>query len=347
MRKKDNMGRLLLTIIALMLTLAAMAGSRTPVAPPFLKPGDKIYILSPASHESKRAADSAYAALQRWGYFPIMGRNVTSNWHDFAGTLAERSYDFKTALRDTSVKAIFCTIGGYGSMQLLTDSVPLEMLRQNPKWIMGFSDVTALHSAQVAAGVMSVHCNGAATMAMTRGLDTTSRALRGILAGKMPVYQIESDELNRNGTAHGLLVGGNMSLLCAMAGTPYDMLSPEFLDTHDVILFIEDVHENAKHLDRMLHSLKLRGVLDKIKGLIIGQFRDTSYREYGYSSISEMLHGYLKDYPYPIVYNFPVSHWSAKNFPMIEGCPVTLIVRNFTTTLTFNIHEAPQASAPQ
>ncbi len=324
----------LLTLFAIISLLTHSVASRSmPVLPAFLSPGDKVAIISPAGSVSYSVSLAAANVLRSWGYTPVMGENLGKSRHGFAGSIAQREKDLLTALQDTSVKAIFCSNGGYGSVQLLCN-IPLTVFRHNPKWIIGYSDITALHSANVSAGVMSIHSNMAYRLKRTGGDDTTSQALRGLLAGNMPLYRIKTHPLSTHGEAKGILVGGNMSVFTDLAESDYDFLNRKFMDSHDVILFIEDVHENLTHVDRMLHQLKIRGVLPRLKGLIIGLFKDY-VRENGYASMEEMLHGYLKDYKFPICYKFPVGHQGDSNFPLIEGCSVVLNVSPDSTTLTF------------
>lgn len=321
---------LVLLAAALMLSAARIA---TPArAPQFLRPGDKIAIIAPASAHVQSIVDSGVKHLTRWGYKPVVGKAVGKRFHSFAGTVAQRKADLLWALRDTSIKAIMCTRGGYGSAQLLSE-IPLDEFRRYPKWIIGYSDITALHSAQVCAGNMSIHANMCDPIG--RG-DSTCRALQYLLAGKLPSYKIAAHEYNVPGRANGILVGGNMSVFTDLAESPYDFLNRVMLNNCDVILFIEDTHENFQHVDRMLHQLKLRGVLDRIKGLIIGHFND--YRkENGWDDMYEMLNLYLKDSPYPVCYGFPTGHIGRQNYPMIEGCPVTLDVGKDSVSLNFNM----------
>ncbi len=333
-------------LLFLLTTVTALAAPRDRVAtaPAFLRPGDKVAIVSPASWVSAANIQAAATVIEQWGYTPVVGRNSGAGWHGFAGTLEQRQHDFITALQDTSVKAIFCTQGGYGSVQLLCE-LPVTELRNNPKWIIGFSDVTALHSAWVSAGIMSVHANMAARLRVAHGQDTTMRALRGLLQGRMPSYTVPSHSRNVTGKAHGVIVGGNLTVMNSLAGSQYDMLSPAFMAQHDVILFIEDVHERIYHVDRLLHSLKLRGILPRLKGLIVGSFTD--YRKNDdWATMTDMLSHYLKDYTFPIAYGFPVGHVGSENFPIIEGCAATLVVGPESTTLTFDSpHPAPPRQA--
>lgn len=172
----------LLLLMALYIFASAATGIK---APAFLKPGDKIAIISPASPISSRGADTAYAVLQRWGFTPVMGANICNHYHGFAGTVDERKADLVKALTDTTVKAIFCTRGGYGSLQIL-NKTNLQVFRNHPKWIIGYSDITALHSAEVRAGNMSLHANMAGWLLEEGGTDTLSTILRNALMGQLP-----------------------------------------------------------------------------------------------------------------------------------------------------------------
>ena len=168
-------------------------------------------------------------------------------------------------------------------------------LRRYPKWIIGYSDITALHSAEVRAGNMSLHANMAGWLLEEGGTDTLSTILRNALMGQLPAYKVEGSRYNNPGKASGILVGGNLTVFNNLAGTPYDFLDPTFMRDHDFILFFEDVHENFTHVDRMIHQLQARGVLSRLKGIIVGKFKDYS-REDGYTSMHDMLYDYLK-YP--------------------------------------------------
>lgn len=319
----------LIGLVALLMLTAARVPTR---APAFLRPGDKVAIIAPASAHPYSIVDSGIKHLTRWGYQPVVGRAVGKRFRSFAGTVKQRREDLLWALRDTSIKAIMCTRGGYGSAQLLCE-IPLDEFRRNPKWVIGYSDITALHSAEVCAGVMSIHANMCDPIG--RG-DSTSRALQYLLMGKMPSYKVPAHEYNVKGRAQGILVGGNMSVLTDLAESPYDCLNRDLISRFDVILFIEDTHENFQHVDRMLHQLKLRGVLNHIKGLIIGHFND--YRkENGWDDMYEMFNLYLKDSKIPVCYGFPTGHIGRRNYPMIEGCPVTLTVADDSVSLDFNM----------
>ena len=268
--------------------------------------------------------------LREWGYIPVVGKHVRDNWHGFAGTADERAEDVLWALRDNSIKAILCSRGGDGAVQVL-QRIPLQEFRQHPKWIMGFSDATALHSAQVSAGVMSIHSSMCDGISMRGQRDSVNAILRSLLQGELPSYQVTAHPLDQQGEAEGILVGGNLSVMCGLAGSKYDFLRR---CEEGLILFLEDTGESMTKVDRMLHQLEIRGILPKLKGIIMGHFSKYKSPANDFSDMYAMLHEYLQHYDIPVCYDFPVGHHSGLNLPLIEGCRVRLSV-NQGTTLTF------------
>jgi muramoyltetrapeptide carboxypeptidase len=307
-------------------TLTAMA--QEIIMPTPLKAGDTIAVVSPSSVPDSMTVVKGCATLCEWGYVPVVGPHALNNYHGFAGTADERTADLLWALRNPAVKAILCSRGGDGAVQVLR-RIPLEEFRQHPKWVLGFSDVTALHSAEVSAGVMSIHCS------MCDGIarDTISGFMQDLLRGRLPTYRVPPHPLNRQGVATGRLVGGNLSVLCGLAGSEYDFLNRA--DQDDLILFIEDTGEQMSKVDRMLHLLEIRGILTRLKAVIVGHFSNYTYPENGFADMYDMLHEYLQYYDIPVVYDFPVGHHSGWNPPMVEGCPVELEVGPEGTTLRF------------
>ena len=256
---------------------------------------------------------------------------ISSSYHGFAGTADERAADLLWALRNPSIKAIICSRGGDGAVQVL-QRIPLNEFRNHPKWIMGFSDVTALHSAEVAAGVMSIHSSMCDGIAMRGERDSVNMILRKLLQGELPTYQAPAHPLNQQGEATGILVGGNFSVFCGLAGSEYDFLNRA---DEGLILFIEDTDESMTKVDRMLHQLEIRGVLSKLNGIIVGHFSKYKSPENGFADMYEMLHEYLQHYQIPVCYDFPVGHHSGKNYPMVEGCKVNLKVGQDGTLIQF------------
>jgi muramoyltetrapeptide carboxypeptidase len=296
-----------------------------------LKTGDTIAVISPSSIPDSATVAKGCATLRSWGYVPVVGAHALSSYHGFAGTADERATDLLWALRNPSIKAIICSRGGDGAVQVL-QRIPLKEFRNHPKWIMGFSDVTALHSAEVAAGVMSVHCSMCDGIAMRGERDSVNMILRKLLQGDLPTYQAPAHPLNQQGEATGILVGGNFSVFCGLAGSEYDFLNRA---DEGLILFIEDTDESMTKVDRMLHQLEIRGVLSKLNGIIVGHFSKYKSPENGFADMYEMLHEYLQHYQIPICYDFPVGHHSGKNYPMVEGCKVNLKVGQDGTLIQF------------
>ena len=328
MRKQVT--RLLFSALLTTATLYVEA-QQISVMPKPLKTGDTIAVISPSSVPDSATVAKGCATLRSWGYVPVVGAHALSSYHGFAGTADERATDLLWALRNPSIKAIICSRGGDGAVQVL-QRIPLKEFRNHPKWIMGFSDVTALHSAEVSAGVMSVHCSMCDGIAMRGERDSVNMILRKLLQGDLPTYQAPAHPLNQQGESTGILVGGNFSVFCGLAGSEYDFLNRA---DESLILFIEDTDESMTKVDRMLHQLEIRGVLSKLNGIIVGHFSKYKSPENGFADMYEMLHEYLQHYHIPVCYDFPVGHHSGKNYPMVEGCKVNLKVGQDGTLIQF------------
>ena len=328
----------------IVLTAAAVAGITAggqvtqPQAPDWLKPGDKIAIISPGSTPRdsiipQRASD----VLRQWGYKPVIGRHAMERYHHYAGTARQRADDLLWALRDPSIKAIIATRGGYGSSQLLLE-IPGDTLARYPKWLVGYSDITALHSALTRAGVMSIHGNMCGALADDGPDGGNNPLLRDLLAGTLPHYVVPGNPLNRPGHARGILVGGNFSVLTNMSGSrDRDFLDPDFLDGRDIILFIEDVGESMARVNQMVTLLKLKGVFNHVRGIVLGRFTDYKPAA-GYNDMNEMLAEYLAEFDVPVCFDFPASHDEQWNMPLVEGCPVTLDVTGDRVRLDFDLY---------
>lgn len=328
MRKQVT--RLLFSALLTTASLYVEAQQRS-VMPKPLKTGDTIAVISPSSVPDSATVAKGCATLCSWGYVPVVGAHALSSYHGFAGTADERATDLLWALRNPSIKAIICSRGGDGAVQVL-QRIPLNEFRNHPKWIMGFSDVTALHSAEVSAGVMSIHSSMCDGIAMRGERDSVNMILRKLLQGDLPTYQAPAHPLNQQGEATGILVGGNFSVFCGLAGSEYDFLNRT---DEGLILFIEDTDESMTKVDRMLHQLEIRGILSKLKGIIVGHFSKYKSPENGFADMYEMLHEYLQHYQIPVCYDFPVGHHSGKNYPMVEGCKVNLKVGQDGTLIQF------------
>ena len=297
------------------------------IFPSPLTKGDKIAIISPASHILPDYVDGACNAIAQLGFQPVVGNHCKGRHGGYSGTIEQRLADFLEALHNPEVKAILCSRGGYGVVHLL-EYLSADDIAENAKWLIGFSDISALHAAMVASGVASIHASMAKHLTQFGVDDEATVALFNILQGKLPTYQTPSHPFNKPGTATGTLTGGNMAVLCGLLDTDFDLLS------RGDILFIEDVGEEVYKIERMLYNLRLSGVLPMIKGLIVGRFTDYRNPDGNGDSMEQMVKRMVEPYDIPVAFDFPVGHVD-ENMPLIEGAQVTLTVAD-TVTLQFH-----------
>ena len=295
----------------------------------FLHEGDTIAIISPSSASDTATINGGIRTLEKWGYHCVIGPNALNDYHGFAGTIDERLSDLLWALRNPSVKAIMCSRGGDGAAHLLA-RLSLDTLRQYPKPIIGFSDITALLCAEARAGVKGIHGSMCWALKTYEGNDTISQTLRRMLQGELPTYRVAPHPLNIKGRAEGIVVGGNLSVYNDLAGSDFD---PLLLD--GIILFMEDTGEGMSKVDRMLHNIEVRGLLSHIRGIIVGQFNKYKHPENGFEDMYAMLHEYMKHYQIPVCFDFPVGHAHLRNFPLLTGAKATLEVTPEGTTLSY------------
>ena len=299
------------------------------VKPDYLKAGDKVALISPSYFTPMENVEKTADVLRGWGLEPVVGPNVGKVVDGrYAGTVAERVSDIRWALSDPSVKAIVCNRGGYGSIQLI-DQLTLDELKASPKWIVGFSDISTLHGMWSRAGVMSMHATMSSFLA-SGGTDATSTLMRDLLMGQVPRYELPAHKANIEGKASGVLVGGNLCTFVPNIGSQADATKGQ-----DLILFVEEVEESMHNIDRQMRILQMNGVLDRCRGIILGEFTDCG-TEFTYESIEAMLHDLLAEYQIPVLCGFPGGHGDV-NLPLVMGAPVTIDVRNDGATLTFNI----------
>lgn len=295
----------------------------------FLHEGDTIAIISPSSATDTATINGGIRTLEKWGYHCVIGPNALNDYHGFAGTIDERLSDLLWALRNPSVKAIMCSRGGDGAAHLLA-RLSLDTLRQYPKPIIGFSDITALLCAEARAGVKGIHGSMCWALKTYEGNDTISQTLRRMLQGELPTYRVAPHPLNIKGREEGIVVGGNLSVYNDLAGSEFD---PLLLD--GIILFMEDTGEGMSKVDRMLHNIEVRGLLSHIRGIIVGQFNKYKHPENGFEDMYAMLHEYMKHYQIPVCFDFPVGHAHLRNFPLFTGAKATLEVTPEGTTLSY------------
>jgi muramoyltetrapeptide carboxypeptidase len=296
--------------------------------PSYLEPGDTIGIVCPAGYMSLEKAQTCINTLQDWGYKVKIGKTLGSDSQNyFSGTDEERLNDFQQMLDDHEVKAILCARGGYGIGRII-EQINFKKFKQNPKWIIGFSDVTILHSHIYSNyKIATLHAPMASAFNDERYKSAFVQSLKNALEGKKIKYQCAVHEFNTKGEAVGDLVGGNLSLLAHLVGSSSD------IKTKGKILFLEDVGEYLYNIDRMFYQLKRSGKLDKLAGLIIGGFtemKDTK-RPFG-KSVYEIIADIMKEYNYPVCFNFPLSH-DKENYSLKVGSGYKLKVGKTKVTL--------------
>lgn len=299
------------------------------VKPDYLVAGDKVALISPSYFTPMENVEKTANLLRSWGLEPVIGPNVGKKVDgQYAGTVAERISDIQWALRDPSVKAIICNRGGYGTIQLI-DLLTYAELKASPKWLVGFSDISTLHGLLNRAGVMSIHGTMSSFLAKG-GTDETSTLMRDLLMGQVPRYELPAHKENIVGRANGVLVGGNLCTFVPNLGSQADATRGK-----DIILFVEEVEESMHNIDRQMRILQMNGVLNRCKGVILGEFTDCG-TEFTYESVEAMLHEMLAEYHIPVMCGYPGGHGDV-NLPLVMGAPVTMDVRNDGATLQFDI----------
>ena len=294
--------------------------------PPFLKPGDTIGITSPASYISMEEIQPSVKLMESWGFRVDIGKSVGQREFTLGGSDMERAADFQRMLDNPDIKAIMCARGGYGVVRII-DALDFNSFKRHPKWIIGFSDITLLHthinSRYHIATLHSKMCNSFPSVwehATPMQIETIL-SIRQTLTGEPVKYTSQPCSYNRPGNTEGVLVGGNLSLIETAAGSTSD------LNTKGKILFLEDTKEQLYSIDRMLWNLKRTGKLDRLKGLIIGGFKikeDTPGDEFG-KDIYELVNEKVKDFNYPVCFDFPVGH-QVNNYALKSGCNHILTV---------------------
>lgn len=297
--------------------------------PPYLQKGDSIGIVAPAGFMPLEKMENCIIALETWGYNVVLGKTTQSESNNyFSGSDEERLNDLQQMLDDKNIQAVLCARGGYG-MSRIIDDISFKKFRKNPKWIIGYSDITVLHAHIFSRyEIAGLHAPMAAAFNEGEFGNPYLLSLRDALEGKPAEYNCPLHEFNNQGKAPGVLVGGNLSLLAHITGTASD------INTKETILFLEDIGEYTYNIDRMLLQLKRSGKLKKLNGLIIGGFTETkdTERPFGKSAY-EIIHQQVKEYDYPICFGFPVSH-EKENYALKIGVEYQLSVDHEGTTLT-------------
>ncbi len=298
--------------------------------PAYLKKGDKIGIIAPARKISTAETAGAIDCYKSWGLEVVEGENLYSTYNQFAGNDVQRRHDLLACINDPDIKAIACARGGYGTIRLL-DANDSELFRKNPKWIIGYSDITALHGFLYRqCNIQSIHGTMPVNITPENVLNPAAQTLKNILFGNKPEYQFKGHKYNKSGTATGRMVGGNLSMLYSMNGTSF-FPSPE-----KNILILEDLDEYLYHIDRMMMNLKLNGTLGAISGLVIGGMTDMRDNAVPFGEDAEtIIHRIMQTYDIPVAFNFPAGH-RENNQAFIHGAEVRLEVKSDESVLTYS-----------
>lgn len=297
-----------------------------------LRPGDRIAIISPATIVKAGYIDGAARFLASEGYEPVVMPHAKGpSSGSFAACDSDRISDMLDALEAPDVRAILCARGGYGCNHLIP-VIPPDLVSGDPKWLIGFSDVSALHALWQRAGVISLHAPMAKHLATLSADHYCTRAMMHILTGGLPVeYVIPAHPLNHPGEAEGRLVGGNLAVINGLAATPFDPLS--LCGSDDLVLFVEDISEAIYAVERMLIRIRLSGNFHRIKGIVVGAF--TEYRpDRNHPDMETMIARLMSDMPgLPIAFGFPAGH-TDDNLPLALGSRAMLCVSNEGSVLT-------------
>ncbi len=290
------------------------------ITPPYLTKDDKIGIIAPARCINFDEVHPCLRVFQKWGLEVVLGTNIFRKCNQFAGKDELRLADLQQMLDDDSIRALICARGGYGTVRII-DQIDFKAFRKNPKWIVGYSDVTVLHShIHRHLGIETLH----AVMPINITSDDTSNdaqdTLKNALFGKIRSYSYPTTPMARTGESEGVLTGGNLSILYSLMGSVSE------IDTTDKILFLEDVDEYLYHIDRMMMNLKRAGKLSKLKGLIIGGMDRMNDNTVPYGrTANEIIAAAVAEFNYPVCFDFPSGH-GENNLALILGRKVKLNV---------------------
>ncbi|MEO6904858.1 MAG: LD-carboxypeptidase [Ginsengibacter sp.] len=290
------------------------------IIPPYLEPGDTIGIVCPAGYMPFEKAQTCVETLSAWGFKVIPGKTLGHQFNYFSGTDEERLHDLQHMMDDKNIDAILCGRGGYGTGRII-DKLDFTQFKKHPKWIVGFSDITILHSHLFSNyKIAALHAPMAAAFNDGEFANQYIQSLHSALIGKKADYKTVGNILDQKGNAKGILVGGNLSLLINAIGTSSD------IKTKNRILFIEDIGEYIYNVDRMMDQLKRSGKLNNLKGLIIGRFSDMKDTTIPFGqTVEEAIKDLVKDYEYPVCFRFPVSH-DKENYALKVGVKYKLKV---------------------
>ena len=282
------------------------------IFPDYIRHGDRIRVVSPAGKVHKDKILAGLEVLQDEGYDVFPGDHIFDRHFQYAGTDSQRIADFQKAINDPETKVILCARGGYGAIRII-EALDFSPLLKNPKWIVGFSDITVIHTVLNKLGIASIHGAMPGFFLENKKITRSFSSLMELLSTGKSVIETPSHILNRAGTCTGELVGGNLSLLYSLQGTPWQ------LDTKGKILLLEDVNEYLYNLDRMMQSLRLAGTLKQLAGLVVGGFTELMDNESPFGkSYYEIILDAVRDYHYPVCFDIPVGH-IPRNLALLLG----------------------------
>jgi len=292
------------------------------ITPAFLKKGDKIGIVAPARKIQMSEIEAAIKVFEWWGLEVELGKNIFAQHQQFAGTDEQRASDLQDMFDNPEIKAIVSARGGYGTIKTMKH-LSFTKFIENPKWIVGYSDITVLHAhLNQNLGIKSVH----GTMPLNFLNDTSEnksiKSLKKALFGEHISYEIDDNDLNKLGKAEGELSGGNLSVIYSLAGTEFD------INMDEKILFIEDLDEYLYHIDRMMMNLKHGGKLKNLKAIIVGGMTEMNDNIVAFGkSANEIILEAVQEYNYPVCFNFPAGHLKT-NLALVLGSWVKLDINN-------------------
>ena len=276
-----------------------------------LKKGDAVAVISTARKVSPSELDFAITKIKSWGLNVCLGNNLFKNHHQFSGTAQERAEDLQWALDDNNIKAVFFARGGYGSVHVV-DYVDWQIFKTNPKWLIGFSDITVFHS-HVHQCFNTTTLHAAMPITYPQNTDEAIKNIRDILFGENVSYKFEGHSFNKNGTVNSVVVGGNLSILYSLLG------SKSQLNTEGKILFVEDLDEYLYHIDRMMQALKRAGMLENLGGLMIGRMNKMNDNTIPFGKTAEeIIRDVVSEYTYPVAFNISAGHIN-ENLPLLFG----------------------------
>jgi len=298
----------------------------TCIQPPFLVPGDTVAMVSTARKIAVEEVHYAKNFLEQQSYKVVLGKTIGAEDHQFAGSDVLRTADFQSFLDDPKVKAIWCARGGYGTVRII-DKLDFSAFQKSPKWIMGYSDVTVLHSHLHKMGYQTLHAP--MPVDFEKQTETAKQTFLKSISGVKLSYTVVPHSLNRIGTASGVLVGGNLSMLYSLCG------SPSAINTKGKILFLEDLDEYLYHIDRMLQNLSRNGMLEHLSGLVIGSMNKMNDNAIPFGkNAEEIIAAVVAAYKFPVCFGFPAGH-NEDNNPLFLGAEVSLEVSENGSKLSF------------